>query len=70
MDTTPLPPYKALREATGLSQRAVERGLGWETSGRLSLIERGLIPTVEERRALLTYYNEWLGRTLREETLA
>ena len=69
MDETPLPPYRALREATGLSQRAIERELRWRT-GQLSLIERGLIPTVEERRALLTYYNEWLGRTLREETLA
>lgn len=51
-----LPPYKALREAVGLSQRAVERQLGWNT-GRLSTIERGLIPTEEERRQLLTFLN-------------
>lgn len=55
--TDTLPPYKALREAIpNLSQRAVERALGWNT-GRLSTIERGLIPTAEERRALLAYLN-------------
>jgi len=48
------PPYKAMREATGLSQRAVERATGIKT-GRLSLIERGLIPTDEERRSLLAF---------------
>ena len=56
------PPYRALREAiTGpdgkpISQRFVERELGWKT-GRLSTIERGLIPGDEERRALLGYLN-------------
>lgn len=44
MATHQLPPWKALREAAGLSQRAVERRLGWK-SGRLSVIERGLIPS-------------------------
>ncbi len=53
--TQSLPPYKALREAIGLSQRAVERELGW-TSGRLSTIERGLIPTEDERKALLAFF--------------
>jgi transcriptional regulator with XRE-family HTH domain len=57
MNTPPLPPYKALRESIGMSQRAVERALGWNT-GRLSTIERGLVPTEEERRALLAFLNE------------
>ena len=35
-------PWKALRLATGLSQRAVERRLGWK-SGNLSWIERGAV---------------------------
>lgn len=40
-------PWKALREATGLSQREVGRraNIG---SGRMSVIERGLVPTDEE----------------------
>ncbi len=66
MDTTPLPPYKPLREVTGLSQRAVERQLGWKT-GRLSTIERGLIPTPGEREALLRFFSGWLADQLREE---
>jgi transcriptional regulator with XRE-family HTH domain len=53
------PPYKALREAIGLSQRAVERELDWST-GRLSQIERGIIPSEEERRQLLTFLQERL----------
>jgi transcriptional regulator with XRE-family HTH domain len=61
MNTPALPPYKALREAIGLSQRAVERELGW-SSGRLSTIERGLVPTDEERRALLAFLNERLAK--------
>jgi transcriptional regulator with XRE-family HTH domain len=51
------PPYKALREALGLSQRAVERELGWST-GRLSVVERGLVPSEEERRQLLAFLND------------
>jgi len=59
-----LPPYKALREAIGMSQRAVERALGWNT-GRLSTIERGLIPTEDERRQLLAYLNTRLSEQTR-----
>ena len=55
--------YKALRDALGVSQRAVERELGWKT-GRLSVIERGLVPTDEERRQLLSFLN----RRITEET--
>ncbi len=66
MDTTSLPPYKALREVTGLSQRAVERELQWKT-GHLSVIERGLIPTPDERKQLIRFYTGWLATQLREE---
>jgi hypothetical protein len=58
MATNPTPPYKALRESIGLSQRAVERELRWVKRGRLSLIERGLIPTPEEHETLLRFYAE------------
>jgi hypothetical protein len=44
-----------------MSQRAVERELGWPT-GRLSTVERGLIPTEEERRQLLAFLNERLAK--------
>jgi transcriptional regulator with XRE-family HTH domain len=61
MTNPPHPPYKALREAIGLSQRAVERELGWST-GRLSVVERGLVPTDEERRQLLGFLNDRLTK--------
>jgi transcriptional regulator with XRE-family HTH domain len=48
-----LPPWKALREAAGLSQREVARRSGIN-SGRLSVIERGLIPTDQEAETLRT----------------
>mgnify|MGYP001590189155 CR=1 FL=1 len=57
MSTTTLPPYRALRQATGLSLRAVARALDMD-SGRLSTIERGLIPTAEERERLLAFLTE------------
>lgn len=44
-------PWKALREATGLSQREIARRSGIN-SGRLSVIERGLVPTDEEANKL------------------
>ena len=54
-------PWLALRRTTGLSQREVERRLGWATPdskghGRLSLIERGLPPTPEQARDLRRFY--------------
>lgn len=61
MATNQTMPWKALREATGLSQREVGRraGIG---SGRMSVIERGLVPTDEEaaalRRVLVAAINE------------
>lgn len=45
------PPWKALREATGLSQREISRRTGIN-SGRLSVIERGLIPSDDEAAKL------------------
>ena len=55
------PPWKALREATGLSQREISRRTGIN-SGRLSVIERGLIPNDDEattlRRVLVEAMNE------------
>lgn len=59
------PPYKALREAAGLTQREVERRCGWATEdgkghGKLSWIERGVIPTDEEHAALMRVLGEAL----------
>lgn len=55
------PPWKALREATGLSMREISRRTGIN-SGRLSVIERGLIPSDDEaaklRRVLMDAMNE------------
>ena len=55
------PPWKALREAAGLSQREVGRRANIN-SGRLSVIERGLIPTEDEaarlRSVLVAAMNE------------
>jgi transcriptional regulator with XRE-family HTH domain len=51
MNNATPPPWKALREATGLSQREISRRTGIN-SGRLSVIERGLIPTDDEAARL------------------
>lgn len=56
MDQTP---WKALRESSGLSQREVERRLRWKR-GHLSLIERGLPPTVERANQLRDFYSKLL----------
>ena len=48
-------PWAEIRAATGLSQREVERRLGWKR-GHLSLIERGIRPTVAQERALRELY--------------
>ena len=53
MTDTTQPGWKALRELAGLSQREVERRCGWPTSGRLSVIERGLVPSENERATLM-----------------
>ena len=51
MDTEDRIGWKALRLLSGLSQREVERRCSMST-GRLSVIERGLIPTPEEEATL------------------
>jgi transcriptional regulator with XRE-family HTH domain len=48
-------PWLTFRLSTGLTQREVERRLGWKR-GHLSLIERGLPPTAEQARALRVFY--------------
>jgi transcriptional regulator with XRE-family HTH domain len=50
-------PWLALRLTTGLSQREVERRLGWTKRGHLSLIERGLYPTPEQAHQLRVFYS-------------
>ncbi len=49
-------PWLAMRLASGLSQREVERRLGWEKRGHLSLIERGIPPSPEQARQLKALY--------------
>jgi len=53
------PPYRAMREATGLTLSAVARAIGIN-KGRLSIIERGVPPTDEERAKLNAYLGERL----------
>ena len=59
--------WLALRQTTGLKQREVERRLGWAKDGtghgRLSLIERGVTPSVVEDQQLREFY---AGELLRE----
>lgn len=58
IQSTPSPtPWLALRTSTGLSQREVERRLGWKR-GHLSLIERGITPSPEQARQLRVFYIE------------
>lgn len=59
-------PWLALRVASGLSQREVERRLGWATAkgtghGMLSLIERGVQPTPEQAAQLRALYGALLA---------
>jgi len=52
-------PYRAMREATGMSLRELARRTGINP-GRLSIVERGVEPTAGERDAL----NRELGEML------
>ena len=54
-DAPPNRPWHALRSSTDLSQREVERRLGWKR-GHLSLIERGMPPTQEQAAQLRAFY--------------
>lgn len=56
---TPTNPWATLRATTGLSQREVERRLGWLKRGHLSLIERGLPPTPGQAHALREFYTKF-----------
>lgn len=58
MDNKPVP-WIALRHATGLGQREVERRLGWPT-GNLSLIERGLRASAAKEEQLRVFYGKLL----------
>ena len=65
-------PWLALREAAGLSQREVERRLGWANDdgtghGRLSLIERGIPPDAAQAQQLREFYGALLTARPREE---
>lgn len=53
-------PWRQLREAAGLSQREAERRMGWDKRGKLSLIERGLLPSPEQERDLRRLYGALL----------
>lgn len=59
--------WLALRLASKLSQREVERRLGWEKRGHLSLIERGLTPTGDQEAALRRFYGGLLSATFTED---
>lgn len=48
-------PWLTLRLSTGLSQREVERRIGWKR-GHLSFIERGLPPTPIQGDELRAFY--------------
>ena len=65
-------PWLALREASGLTQREVERRLGWAVGGdghgRLSLIERGITPNAAQAQQLREFYGALL--TARPEEVA
>jgi len=50
-----------MRVATGLSQREVARRAGIN-SGRMSVIERGLVPSEDERRRLLAVLTAALNK--------
>ncbi len=53
-------PIKAMRVASGLSQREVERRAGLKT-GHLSVIERGLVPSEDVRRRIMAVLTEALN---------
>lgn len=58
--TLPMTHWLALRLATGLTQREVERRLGWEKRGHLSLIERGVTPSPTQAQQLREFYGAML----------
>jgi len=61
-------PWLALRLSTGLSQREVERRLGWDKRGHLSLIERGISPSATQAQQLREFYGALLTARPKEAT--
>jgi transcriptional regulator with XRE-family HTH domain len=61
-------PWLALRLAAGLSQRDVEKRLGWfdKHRGRLSLIERGIPPDAAQEQQLREFYGALLTTRAKE----
>jgi transcriptional regulator with XRE-family HTH domain len=59
-------PWRALRLAAGLSQREVERRLGWK-SGNLSWIERGAV-SASQAQQLRELYGALLATAPKEGT--
>jgi transcriptional regulator with XRE-family HTH domain len=57
MADAPQTPLRQIRLAAGLSLREVERRTGINR-GRLSIIERGVPPTVEESQLILAAFQE------------
>ena len=60
-------PWLALRTISGLSQREVERRLGWQKRGHLSLIERGVRPSPTQESQLREFYGALLRAGLTPE---
>ena len=57
MADAPQTPLRQIRLAAGLSLREVERRTGINR-GRLSIIERGVSPTLEESQLILAAFQE------------
>ena len=57
MADVPQTPLRQIRLAAGLSLREVERRTGINR-GRLSIIERGVSPTLEESQLILAAFQE------------
>lgn len=52
MDTSPTQPFRQLRRGSGLSIRTLSDRTGINR-GRLSIIERGVMPTPDEARRII-----------------
>ena len=57
-----------MRLVSGLSQREVERRLGWQKRGHLSLIERGIQPDAAQAQQLREFYGALLTARPEEAT--
>jgi transcriptional regulator with XRE-family HTH domain len=66
MTSTAQYPIRQLRLAAGLTIRELEARTKINR-GRLSIIERGVTPSDEESKAILTAFTEKFAETLRED---